>query len=206
MSTQFARVEGLRELDTALAALPGAVGRKVVQRALRRAARPVADEAKARVRRQTTPTRRGGVRIGSRTANKWGFDKSLAQSIAVRTDMKAAQSPSETFLAIGPARSHFYGAFVERGTAARPGRPAQGRSTYLRRTESGEIRIGFTRSRKGRRGHAATRSYPFMRPAWEMHQGRIVDVTRLELWSEIERFANRVARRQMRWTQAEVGP
>lgn len=206
MSAQFARVEGLREIDSALASLPSAVGRKVVQRALRRAARPVADEAKARVRRQMAPKRRGGVRIGSRTANKWGFDKSLAESIAVRTDAKAAQSPSETFLAIGPARSHFYGAFVERGTSARPGRPAQGRSTYLRRTESGEIRIAFTRARKGRRGHAATRAYPFMRPAWEMHQGRIVDVTKLELWSEIERFASRVARKQMRWTQAETSP
>lgn len=201
MSPAFVKVEGLSDLDAALAQFPEAVSRKIALAALRRAAKPIVDEARTRARRQANPKRRGGVRIGSRMANKWRLtDKALADSIRAREDKNASNSSTEAYVAVGPDQGHFYGLFVELGTRASVGRDAQSRASYFRRSKrTGEIKIGWRRDRSARRSHAATRRFPFLKPSFEMHQDRVIDLAAQEMWKSIERFTRRVNQRQSGW-------
>ncbi len=106
-------VEGLEELDRALAEIPEALRRNVVLAALRKAAQPMVREAKARARRGTDPRRRGSQK--QRTSGEserigHGVDSITAR--AVRTDR-----PNEAAVALGPDAKHWYMLFVEFGTS-----------------------------------------------------------------------------------------
>ena len=106
-------VEGLKELDAALAEMPEALRRNVVLAALRKAAKPIVQDARARARRGTDPKRRG-----SQKQRKRGESEAIghgADSINVRA-VKRSVAPEPT-VAVGPSVKHWYMQFVEFGTS-----------------------------------------------------------------------------------------
>lgn len=103
------KMEGFKELEDALRKLPQEIAGKVMREALKRASRPMADEAKRRAPRSSDPGPQGH----------------MADSIDVRT-MRVTPDGSydvETHLWIGPDRDHFYGLFSEFGTVRQSARP-----------------------------------------------------------------------------------
>ncbi len=79
MAQRF-KIEGLRELEAALADLPRATGRNAVRRVLRRAAEPIATAAEANAPRDTGALSRN-VRVGSRlTRNQAAAQRKLGKS------------------------------------------------------------------------------------------------------------------------------
>ncbi len=106
-------VVGLAELDDALGHLPEALRRQVVLAALRKAARPMVRDAKARARRGTDPRRRG-----SKKQRRSGESERIghgADSIAARA-MKAT-SQTQATVAVGPDARHWYMKFLEFGSS-----------------------------------------------------------------------------------------
>ena len=106
-------VEGLTELDAALAELPAALRRGVVLAALRKAAAPIAKEARVRAPRGKDPRRRG-----SKKQRKRGESERIghgADSIIVRA--AKSKTPTEAAVVIGPDAAHWYMRFVEFGTS-----------------------------------------------------------------------------------------
>lgn len=181
---QTFEVRGLKELDQALAAVPEAFRRRIVLGALRRAARPILNEARARARRGAAQVRRGGVRVGSKQWAKWNLGKPLADSITVSASRNDAEGTVS--VAIGPDSGHFYSLFVEEGTKARPAREGVGRVTYERRSKStGALKLRLRRKRRAKKAHAATRAYPFLQPAFEAHAERTITAIGDEMWQGI---------------------
>ena len=106
-------VEGLEELDRALAQVPDALRRNVVLAALRKAAQPMVREAKARARRGSDPRRRGSQKQrSSGESERIGHGADSITARAVRTDRR-----NEAAIAIGPDAKHWYMLFVEFGTS-----------------------------------------------------------------------------------------
>ena len=107
------QVLGLAELDDALGHLPEALRRQVVLAALRKAARPIVRDAKAKARRGTDPRRRG-----SKKQRRSGESERIghgADSIAARA-MKATSKTGAT-VAVGPDARHWYMKFLEFGSS-----------------------------------------------------------------------------------------
>ena len=110
---ELAYVEGLREVDDALAEIPQALRRPVVLSALRRAARPMVRDARLRAPRGTDPRRRGSEkqrRSGEAAAIGHGADSIRARSVRAR-------SQHEATVAVGPDKKHWYMSLVEFGTS-----------------------------------------------------------------------------------------
>lgn len=104
---------GLREFDEALAQLPEALRRNVVLGALKKAARPIVKDARARAPRGTNPAKRGSKkqrRRGDSAAIGPGADSIAAR--AVRAALAA-----DVAVAVGPDAKHWYLRFAELGTA-----------------------------------------------------------------------------------------
>jgi HK97 gp10 family phage protein len=106
-------VVGFRELDAALAELPQALRRAVVLSALKRAARPIVRDARAKARRGKDPRRRGSMK--QRTSGESAAMGHGADSIAARA--LRASTPNEASITVGPDVRHWYMKFVEFGTA-----------------------------------------------------------------------------------------
>lgn len=170
------QVIGFRELDEALAQLPATLRRDLVLRALKKAAAPMAREAKARARRQANPRRRGG-----RPASEL---KPLADSITVSAVRSNSAFPNEVAVKLGPDKDHFYGLFVEKGTKRR------GR---VYRDSKGKFR-------RNRRRHAATRAFEFLEPAFQMHAERTAVVIGEELWKALAKKAESLAKKAEKGT------
>ena len=164
-------VLGFKELDAALAELPAALRREVVLKALRRAADPMVREARARARRQPNPRRRGGYPAGEM--------KALADSIQVSAVKPNASFPKEAAVKLGPDADHFYGLFVEKGTQAR-GRVYRDNRNKIRRNT---------------RGHAATRAFEYLAPAFAMHAERAAQAIGEELWEVLAERARSLAKK-----------
>ncbi len=114
--SELAYVEGLRELDDALAELPQALRRPVVLSALRRAAKPMIRDARLRAPRGTDPRRRGSRkqrRAGKSVAIGPGADSIKARAMRARSQYEAT-------VAIGPDKKHWYMSFSEFGTSRQP--------------------------------------------------------------------------------------
>lgn len=181
---QTVTVVGLKELDAALGAVPEAFRRRIILGALRRASRPIIQEARARARRGSNPNRRGGVRVGSKQWVKWDLATPLADSITVSA--QRAETENSVTVAIGPSAGHFYGTFVEEGTKANPAREGMSRATYDRRSKKdGSLRLGIHRRRRAKKAHAATRAFPFLAPAFEAHTERTITALGAEMWTGI---------------------
>lgn len=166
-----ARVEGLAELDKALAELPKATQRNTLHRVLKKAAEPIADAmiAKAPVR---TGKLRDSIAISTKIKNnvgkaeyraalKAGLGKEAAVS-AMRTARRNAtgeKSFAEVF--VGPAKGGAHGIFNEFGTV-----------------------------------HMSPQ--PFVRPAWDSEQDTALEIIKSNLGDEIMKSAQRVAKRAAR--------
>ncbi len=106
-------VAGLKELDAALGEIPAALRRNVVLAALRKAAKPIVKDARARARRGTDPKRRGSPK-----QRKKGESESIGHGAdSIRVSAIKSSVRSETAVAIGPDAKHWYMSFVEFGTS-----------------------------------------------------------------------------------------
>ena len=143
---QIVVTTGLRELDAALGNLPNAVGRSVVRKVLIEAGDITASVA------------RGLVPV-----DEHDLQESIEVSVRInrrQTALTVRESVMEVY--VGPRSGKnedpdgFYGHMVEFGTAA------------------GE-RVGLTKKgRKVRQVHPGTAPQPFMRPAWDQTQDRVL--------------------------------
>lgn len=116
---ELTHVEGFRELDKVLGELPQAFRRSVVLSALRKAARPMIKDARARALRGSNPRKRG---------SKKQRDSGEAETIghgadSIRVKAMRATSKNEATVAIGPSAKHWYMSFVEFGTSRQSPRP-----------------------------------------------------------------------------------
>ena len=137
------KVEGLRELQTALRELPNATAKNVMRRVLKNRAQPIADAARARV-----PVAHGD----------------LKNSIAVSTKLSRRQrgkhrktDKNDIEMFVGPG-THPQAHMQEFGTFKEP-------------------------------------AQPFMRPAWDAEKMGVLDGIKDDLWTEIEKAANRLAKK-----------
>lgn len=99
------RIEGLKELDEALAELPKATARNVLLRTLKKVAQPIADTA---AHLAPDDPRTGG--------------KDLHSSILVQS-VPAKKRENDVEVAVGPSQQTFYGMFQEFGTARHGPKP-----------------------------------------------------------------------------------
>ncbi len=93
------KLEGVKELDRVLASLPKAAGKQQLKAFLRKAAKPVVKDARARAPKDSG---------------------AMAKSIKART-MTRTRVPAA--ISIGPDQEHWYGLFQERGTAYKAAQP-----------------------------------------------------------------------------------
>ncbi len=126
-------IEGLRELDAALAELPRTIAKNATKRALAKAAEPIAEEAK-RLVPVDSGLLRNSIAISTKLKNKVGRAEfsavlrgggSRAEAVAAMRDARrAAGAPSFAEIYIGPAwPKGFYGTFVEFGTSDTAAQP-----------------------------------------------------------------------------------
>lgn len=163
----FVTIEGLRELDAALAELPKTIAKNATKRALAKAAEPIAEEAK-RLVPVNTGLLRNSIAISTKLKNKVGRSEfsavlrgggSKAEAVAAMRDARrAAGAPSFAEVFIGPAwPKGFYGTFVEFGTSD-------------------------------------TVAQPFMRPAWDSQKDHALSIIKGELATQIIAAAKRVSK------------
>lgn len=163
-------IDGLADLDRALAELPKATARNVLVRSLKAAAQPMKEEAASRA-----PVMTGGLRSSiiiterkprNYDAGKIAYSQTLSnfgtksEAVAAMRAARAANPNSFAEIFMGPVRSEV-GRFQEFGTQ-----------------------------------HSAPR--PFMRPAWDNNKEKAVDIFKAQLSTEIERAARRLAKRLAR--------
>lgn len=115
MATQRFRIEGLKELDTALKELPKATARNVLLRTLKKVGEPISKDA-ARLAPDDPAT--GG--------------KDLKNSIRVLS-VPAKERESHVEVAVGPTTKAFWGLFQEFGT------PHHGPQPFMRPAWDGGV-------------------------------------------------------------------
>ncbi|WP_027488470.1 HK97-gp10 family putative phage morphogenesis protein [Allorhizobium undicola] len=135
------KVEGLRELQAALAELPKATGRRVALRALTKAATPIADAGRA-----NAPERKGYLK------KSYGVGTKLT-----RRQRKVSKKESQFEVYAGPG-----------------GDPAGVQTEFGNEHQAAE---------------------PHLRPAWDANKDRALETIKEELWTEIEKAAQRLARK-----------
>ena len=138
------KIEGLSETLDALAELPKATSKNVLKRALMKAGKPIADDARSRAHKLTGALQRS-YGVSDKLSNRQRGEH---------------QKQSEVEVFAGP------GALVqaiteEFGTAHNP-------------------------------------AHPTMRPAWDKHKQTALDSIVADLWDEIEKAAQRQARKSAR--------
>lgn len=152
MARTVVKVEGLKEVEAALAQLPKATGRNVMRRVAVARLEPMAEDARSRA-----------------SANNWSGD--LADSIEVSTKSAgyarriSRNSRSEAEAYMGPAG---------RGGKA----PPQG-----------------TQQEFGNQNHGPQ---PSIRPAWDAGKPDLLPGIAEDLWAEIDKAAERIARKTAR--------
>lgn len=163
-------VDGLKELDAALGMLPKATARNVLKRTLNKAAQPVVEEAK-----RLTPVRTGKLRdsimSSTRVKNKTG---NAEYSAAMRAGL--GKDAARSALLAARKANKGQGSFAETFVG-----PARG---------GGVIRYAHIVEF----GSNDTAPQPFMRPAWDATQGKVLSIIKDELGNEIIKAARRVGR------------
>lgn len=163
------KIEGLKELEEALKELPKATGKNVIKRALSNSADPFIDQAKA-----LAPIHLGHLQ------------KSITKSKVKLTSGSAGKKAFAEALAKGASRK-------EAGAAAHAANAEA----------SGDVTSGLIVIGPGRHPQAIFQEFgtahhppkPFMRPAWEENKMPTVGNIKDELWSEIKKAAERLARK-----------
>lgn len=188
------RTEGLQELLTTLRALPQAVGAKVVDRAMKKAAAPLVAEARRLAPRSDSP------RVDRKRLKYLKRFVHMADSISAKS---AGITPAgEVAIWIGPAKNAYWGMFQEFGHAivVRQGTEEVERkySHWRGSDRAGDRELVSTSRRKSRKrlvivGHQPPR--PFLRPAVDSLGARVIEDLKASVWREIERTVNRLARK-----------
>jgi HK97 gp10 family phage protein len=172
MAKETVQLEGLKELDAALAELPKATAKNTIRRALIAAAQPIADEATQliRVQRVKPQIAVSKIQFSSGDAGKRAFAEALSRG-ATRLEAGAAAHEANAadsgegagitsgVLGVGPTKRAFYG--FEFGTI-----------------------------------HQAPA--PFMRPAWDAHKLEAMELIKSELKEQIEKARVRIVMKQLR--------
>lgn len=153
MARETVKIEGLRELEAALAELPKATGKNVLKRVLMKRGQPIADAMRAMAPDDPAT---GGNDLRSSIAV--GTKLSPRQAGLHRKMFRDDKAAVEVFVGAGPLpQAHLQ----EFGTV-----------------------------------HHGPQSYA--RPAWDENQGTVLDGIAVDLWTEIENAAARVARKKAR--------
>ena len=166
------KIEGLMELEAALKELPKATGKNTIRRALTRAAEPFVTTAKA-----LAPVRTGHLQSGI-TQSKVTFSSGEAGKKAFAEALAAGSSRKEAGAAAHSANAEAGGNVTSGIVAVGPWRHPQA------------IFMEF--------GTSHNAPQPFLRPSWEENKTGAVDTIREELWSEIKKAADRLARKAIR--------
>lgn len=167
------RVEGLRELDLALAELPAATGKNCLRRALTSAALPIVVAAKI-----FSPFRTGNLRrsIG---VSKIKFTSGAAGKAAFAEAMAGGATRQEASAAAAAANA---GA-ADKGITSAVAVIGPGRSRYAGMQEFGSVKNA---------------PHPYMRPAWDGNQTNALELIKAELKTEIDKAVARLARKAAR--------
>lgn len=174
MADFVVKIEGLRELEQALAELPKATAKATLRRVLKKAADPIYRDAKARAPSRPAdadPKYYGGkvqdvggkrVRVGGKLRRP-GTDEALVQSGTklTRNQARTARKEGKDFA------EHYVGSrdpiarLIEFGTSEMP-------------------------------------AHPVFRPAWEANKGKALEIIGDELGDEIEKSRKRLAAKAAR--------
>lgn len=167
MSREVVRVSGFKELDAALAELPRAVAKGALTRTLRKAAEPIAEEARRLVPVDTGDLR-DSIAVSAKIKNRAGAAEfaaamraGLGKGAAVQAMRDARRVAGQDYSAVmhvGPSvPKGFHGHLVEFGTVDTP-------------------------------------IQPFMRPAWDSQKRVALDTIKDELGRQIIAAARRIGR------------
>lgn len=169
------KVEGLKELESALATLPKAVARNALRRVLIKRAQPMVATAKFLAPddpSSSTPDLKTSIFASIKIKNKVGHAEyssvlrqggSKEEARTALRDARSAAAGEGSFaeVYVGPDVEHFYGRMQEFGT----------------------------------RHHSPK---PFLRPAWDQHQGELLEGIKDDFWVEIKKASARYQQRLAR--------
>jgi HK97 gp10 family phage protein len=168
------RLEGLKELETALKELPKATGKNVIRRTLILAAQPIADQARAMA--PVGPPRPGELK------------KSIALSRIKFTGGEAGKAAFAQAMAEGATRA-------EAAEAAKAANIAASGEADI---TSAVIVIGPGRLVQAITQEFGTVHHPpqaYMRPAWDQNKMQALQIIKDELWNQIQKAAARLAKK-----------
>lgn len=162
------RVEGLRELDKALAELPKSAAKATLRRVLKKAGKPIAIKAAS-----LAPVDTANLALSIDYATRKPHDHEGGRQAFGRV-MRAGGSRDQAIAAsrAASANNAFAEAFV-----------GPGRHPQAIMQEFGTVHHG---------------PQPFMRPAWDATKGKALQIIIAELAGEIRKAATRLARKKAR--------
>lgn len=137
------KIEGLKEVQTALRELPNATAKSIVRRILKKRGEPIAEAARAKV-----PIDQGDLKNSITVSTK--LSKSQRKK-----HRKPDKNDIEVYIGPGPL-------------------PAAHLQEFGTRKQSAQ---------------------PFMRPAWDSERGNVLNGIREDLWAEIRKAAERLAKK-----------
>lgn len=169
------RVEGLKELDAALAEIGKAAAKAVLKRVLKRAGQPIADRASQLAPDDPatpSPDLHTSIGVSAKLKNPTGAKEfaavlksggSRAEAVTALRDARRASSGEDSFamMHVGPDYKQRHGTLQEFGTAHHP-------------------------------------PHPFMRPAFDEKKGEALEIIKRDLGAEIMKTAKRQAARRAR--------
>ncbi len=165
------RVEGLKELDAALAELPKAAARRTLVRVLTKAGEPLAERARQLAPddpRTGAPDLHTSIAVSAKLKNPVGAREFAAV-------MKAGGTRADAGRAMAAARREQPGGSLAMMFV---GPDAKQRHAHLQ--EFGTVHHG---------------PQPFMRPAWDEKKGEALEIIKRTLGDEIMKTAKRIAAR-----------
>jgi HK97 gp10 family phage protein len=180
------RVEGFKELESALKELPRATGKNCIRRALARAAAPIVAAAKAKA-----PARPGSGKLREAIIfTKVKFTGGNAGKQAYAEAMRQGKTRAE---AADAAREANIEAQAEAGDALLISGIANIAVDYRKAWYAHFVEFGT----------AKATPKPFMRPAWDAGKYRAAEAIRDTLKEEIDKAVARIARKTLRATQGK---
>lgn len=167
------RIDGLKELDAALAQFTKATARNVLRRTLIKAAKPLVDTA-SRLAPVDTGELAGSIQASSNIENNVGKKEFAAVMASGGTTAEARAALRGARRAAGGQ-----GSFAE--VHVGPAKAASKKNAIKRIVQE------F--------GSVSQPPQPYMRPAWAQEQNAVLDNIKTELRSEIDKTAKRAAAR-----------
>lgn len=178
------KIEGLKELDAALGALPKATGKNVLRRVLKRAGEPIAEAARRKVpAEKSTGNLKRSITVSTKLANDVG-KTAFAEVMRTTGDRTAARAALRDARRAGGLGG---GAYVEMYVG--PGR--QPHAHWI------EFGTGERFHKSGKSVGRVT-AQPYMRPAWDSQKRMALEIIIRDLGDEIEKAAQRIARKAAR--------